>query len=92
MLEQINTTLKKYIERNLPVTSEFLTKKELEQKVDRIPFDLPENKPLRVVMIGDYPPVPCGGTHLNALGELNSVTVTKIKHKKGNTVVAYQFD
>jgi len=92
LIIEVNDTIKDYINKNMAVTAELLTKAELEQKVKNIPFDLPEDKPLRVISIGNYAMVPCGGTHVKSLGELNQVEVTKIKHKKGNTVVSYTFN
>ena len=44
------------------------------------------------ISIGDYDMVPCGGIHVKSLGELDQVEVTRIKHKKGNTVVSYTFN
>ena len=45
---------------------------------------------MRDVQIGEYPPVHCGGTHVNATGELNLVTVRKFKAKKGSVKIAYE--
>ena len=91
LMEKANENLKKYITGGMPVTSEIMTLDQLKSKVPDIPFDLPEDKPLRTITIGDYPPVPCGGTHLDDISQLITATITKIKHKKGNTVVAYTF-
>lgn len=91
LTEKANETLKKYITGGMPVVSEIVTLDQLKSKVPNIPFDLPEDKPLRTITIGDYLPVPCGGTHLDNISQLMTTTITKIKHKKGNTVVAYTF-
>lgn len=40
---------------------------------------------IRTVKIGDYPTVPCGGTHLTSLKKLKQVIVTSIK-KKNNRI------
>ncbi|MBU2515108.1 hypothetical protein KJ966_27645 [bacterium] len=91
LIEKANENLKKYISGGMPVTSRILTLDQLKSKVPNIPFDLPEDKPLRTITIGDYPPVPCGGTHIDDISQLKTTTITKIKQKKGNTVVAYTF-
>jgi Ser-tRNA(Ala) deacylase AlaX len=92
LIIKANANLKKYIAKGLPVKAEILTMDQLKKQVKNIPFNLPEDKPLRTIAIGDYLPVPCGGIHLNNINELQSTTITKIKHKKGNTVVGYSFD
>jgi|APSaa5957512622_1039677.scaffolds.fasta_scaffold30405_2 Ser-tRNA(Ala) deacylase AlaX len=92
LILKANENIKKYIDEGFPVKSEILSLDQLKKLVKNIPFNLPEDKPLRTIAIGEYFPVPCGGTHLNDLSELKSATITKIKHKKGNTVVGYAFD
>ena len=92
MRSEINAGLAQHIERKLPVTFEIVSAAELEKGEASFPFDFPKDKPVRLVRIGDCPPVPCGGTHLSHLGELDSVTVARIKRKKGNTIVSYRFD
>jgi Ser-tRNA(Ala) deacylase AlaX len=54
-----------------------------------MPYRVPAYKPLRVVQIEGYSPVPCGGTHLRALDELGAVRVRKIKLKGSSTQVGY---
>ena len=46
-----------------------------------VPF-LPSDKDIRVVQIGDFPLIPCGGTHVSKLSELLEVHVTGAKNKK----------
>jgi Ser-tRNA(Ala) deacylase AlaX len=53
------------------------------------PF-VPKDKPTRVVTIGNFVPLPCGGTHLVNLKEVGGVRVTKTKRAKGNTRVSYE--
>ncbi len=90
ILKEVNASLVRHIASRLPVTSEIVEMSEMEKKAS-FPFEIPKDKPFRLVRIGDYPPVPCGGTHLSHLGELNGVAVDKIKRKKGNTVCSYRF-
>jgi Ser-tRNA(Ala) deacylase AlaX len=64
---------------------------ELQAICPKLPAGLPQDKPLRVVQIGDFPPVPCGGTHLPSLADLKSVSISKAKSKQGKTKVSYAF-
>ncbi len=73
-----------------PVTAATVTYDELKARCWSVPSYLPQDKPLRVVTIGALDPVPCGGTHLASLAEIDTITVLKIKSKKGNTKISYQ--
>lgn len=43
----------------------------------------------RLVAIGDYTPVPCGGTHVERTGQLPPVTIDKVRMKEGKLRVSY---
>ncbi|MCT7960710.1 hypothetical protein NG791_08505 [Laspinema sp. D1] len=43
----------------------------------------------RSISIGDFPAVPCGGTHPERLGVLEKVEISKIKIKQGKLRVSY---
>jgi Ser-tRNA(Ala) deacylase AlaX len=44
----------------------------------------------REIQIGNFKPIPCGGTHLNNLSELASVKVTGMKAKSGRLRISYE--
>ncbi len=43
----------------------------------------------RAIQIGDYPPVPCGGTHVASTGQLGKLLIRSVKVKDGKTRVSY---
>jgi len=53
------------------------------------PF-IPQDKPSRIVAIGDYTPLPCGGTHLSDLSQVGTLRITKTKRAKENARVSYE--
>ncbi|MDR1475140.1 MAG: alanyl-tRNA editing protein [Holosporales bacterium] len=55
----------------------------------KLPYEIPENKNFRVMQIGNFAPVPCGGTHLASIKEIVGITLNKIKHK--NSIVRISF-
>jgi Ser-tRNA(Ala) deacylase AlaX len=85
-----NDKLARDIISDLPVAaalSDFETISELRPNL--APY-VPKDKPSRIVTIGTYLPLPCGGTHVATLAELGSVRVIKIKNQKGNMKVKYE--
>lgn len=64
----------------------------------RLQADLDADLPVRVLLgqdslrriaIGDYAPVPCGGTHAPSLAALDEVQVTRVRRKSGRIRVSY---
>jgi len=47
----------------------------------KLPYEIPGNKKFRAVQIGNYPPIPCGGTHLASINEIGEIILGKIKSK-----------
>ncbi|WP_206061402.1 hypothetical protein [Nonomuraea basaltis] len=43
----------------------------------------------RVVRLGDVHAAPCGGTHVRSLADLQQVTISAVKLKKGRVRVSY---
>ena len=78
------------IERDASVAAEMVTFDELEQRCWSVPSYLPRDKPLRTVTIAGLDTVPCGGTHVAQLAELGTVSVVKLKKRKGNTKISYR--
>ena len=77
------------IERDLPVEKENRPRAALEDEtpdgrsnLDLIPDDV---DPLRAVTIGDVDVCPCGGTHVDRLGELGELTIVDRSSKGADT-------
>ena len=74
---------------NLGVKTEIVSYDDLAARCPNIPSYLPKDKPLRIVTIDRFDPLPCGGTHVLSLSEIKGLTVTKVKSKKGRTKISY---
>ena len=66
----------------------FMPKDEMSTVCHWVPDYIPEGKPSRVVMFGDFG-TPCGGTHVSNLSDIKSMTIRKVKSERGNIRVAY---
>ncbi|MHA7275449.1 alanine--tRNA ligase-related protein [Arthrobacter sp. Hz1] len=57
-----------------------------------VPDNIPTNKPARIVLYAADFGVPCGGTHVADVSDIGTLTITKIRSKKGLTKVSYAVD
>ncbi len=87
--DHIQDQLNKLIEQDLPITARLVSKTELDNENIFLPFKLPDNKPLRLIQIGDLPPVPDGGTQLQSTGECWPTTIADFEYDSGNTLIHY---
>ena len=78
-LKKIQSKLDEIINNNEPITTKMADKQQIETEGIRLPFKLPENKPLRLLQIGNRQPVPDGGTQLKSTGEAWPIQLTEIK-------------
>lgn len=88
----LNNVVDATIQKRLPVTTYLVAKESdlFKSAFKPVGFIIPEDKPLRLVKIGDYLAYPCGGTHLHHTGELNFFKIKHIKHKKGKLRISYE--
>ncbi len=89
-IERLENDLALAIRENHSVKEELVNIEQLRGMGIYIPPNLPEDKPLRVVTIGDFEPIPCGGTHVRFVEELGTVKIRKVKAKKDRVKVSYQ--
>ena len=80
------------IRKDLPIFSEFVTLAELEKRVSWVPSHLPKNKPLRIIWIGDFPPIPDGGTQVKSTSEISLFSQIIVTYENENTFVHYKMD
>lgn len=77
-----------HIAKGLETKVMFMDKEKMKKVCRFVPDFIPEGKPGRVVMFGDFG-VPCGGTHVINLSELGSVTIRKVKQEGANIRIGY---
>lgn len=66
----------------------FMDKEQMASVCHHVPDYIPEGKPARVVMYGDFG-VPCGGTHVRNIAEIKNMIIRKLKMDGKNIRVAY---
>lgn len=87
---EIEKEANQIIQQDVPIKIEMVTYQELVDRKIKLPFDLPENKELRIVQIGDFPEMPDGGTQLKTSGECWPIKITGVVEKDGKWRVMYE--
>ncbi len=78
------------VRQNLPLITEFVTLEELQKRASYVPEHLPKHKPLRILSVGNYPPIPDGGTQVKNSGEIGEITITSIENLDDHVRIHYQ--
>lgn len=86
--KDIETLCNQFIREDRKTELRFMPKERMHEVCHFVPDYIPEGKPARVVMYGDFG-VPCGGTHVSHLAEIQNMTIRKIKAKGSIIKVGY---
>lgn len=90
--EELRTELERrsneFIAQGSSNSIRFMPVSEMHTICRHVPATIPQNKPGRVVLYGDFG-VPCGGTHLKDIHDVGTVRIPKLKEKKGVIRVSY---
>jgi misacylated tRNA(Ala) deacylase len=83
MMTEIERRVNEVIDRHLPVTIEFMDKKDAASIVDlsKLPDDASET--LRIVRVGDYDACACIGTHVNNTSEIGHMKMLNYDYTEG---------
>ncbi|MDR1031871.1 MAG: alanyl-tRNA editing protein [Holosporales bacterium] len=77
----LRESLRNVISKNLSTKVFETDRQKFESTYYKLPYEIPENKKFRVMQIGNYPPIPCGGTHVVSIGEVREIVLKKMKQK-----------
>jgi len=91
LIKLIEESGNRFVEKNIAVKVKFCNKDELTSYCRHVPDNIPEGKPIRVVLFGNFG-VPCGGTHVKSLSEIRKFTIRKIKQEKDKIKVSYEVE
>ena len=77
------------VQKNLPLTTEFVSLDELEKRASFVPPHLPKHKPLRILTIEGYQAIPDGGTQVATTSEVGPIRITNIENTTESVRVHY---
>jgi phenylalanyl-tRNA synthetase alpha chain len=87
---QIEQEANDIVNKNLSLVTELVSLEELMQRSAWVPAHLPKNKPLRILTVGQFAPIPDGGTQVNEAREVGPIIITEIKNDDDKVQVHYQ--
>lgn len=94
-IEKIEKAANSLIEKDLKVEKQFMDRELVEERVQEGRSNLeiiPDHiDPLRAVIIGSEDLCPCGGTHVDNLGEIGKIKITDRK-SKGSDIERIKFE
>lgn len=87
---EIERIMNEVIEKDLPVTYEFVTRDNIPEGVvlDKLPEDASET--LRIVRIGDYDICACIGNHVETTKEMGTFKITSTSYNEGNFRIVFK--
>lgn len=87
--EEIVIKINDVLKQDLPVVTKEATYEELIKVAKFVPPNLPKNKPLRMIKIGDFDAMPDGGVHVKSTKEIGEIWIANIDSANGITNVRY---
>lgn len=87
---EIERIMNEVIEKDLPVTYEFVTRDNIPEGVvlDKLPEDASET--LRIVRIGDYDICACIGNHVETTKEIGTFKITSTSYNEGDFRIVFK--
>ena len=90
-MQAIEDAVNQVIERNLPVTTEFVSREDAASIVDlsKLPSDASET--LRIVRVGDYDACACIGSHVENTSEIGQFKIISYDYDEERKVLRMRF-
>jgi Ser-tRNA(Ala) deacylase AlaX len=88
--DKLAERVKEAIEKDLAIVTKEANYEELIKECKFVPLNLPKDKKLRMLKIGDFPAMPDGGVQVKSTKEIGMVLITDIISSEGKTTVKYR--
>ncbi|OGF99574.1 hypothetical protein A2Y99_04380 [Candidatus Gottesmanbacteria bacterium RBG_13_37_7] len=87
--DEIEKKVNEVLQKDLSVISKEATYAELEKECKFLPSNLPKDKLLRMIKIGEYPVMPDGGIHVKTTKEIGKIWIANITSQDGIVNIRY---
>ena len=88
--DELETKVNEAMKTDSPILVGSTTLEELKKECDFIPSNLPKNKELRYIKIGNYRMMPDGGIQVKTTSEIGNVFINSIEIGDGKTIIKYR--
>jgi Ser-tRNA(Ala) deacylase AlaX len=87
--EVLQSNVNEAVAADFPIKTWECSYDELVEMCSTLPPNLPTNKPLRVLKIGDFEPMPDGGVQVKSTAEIGRISIHRITHEGDHTIIRY---
>jgi Ser-tRNA(Ala) deacylase AlaX len=88
--DELGKKVEEVVQKDLPLVTKKVTYEELTKECQFVPPNLPREKGLRMLKIGDYPAMPDGGVHVKSTKEIGKVLISDLISQAGIVTVKYK--
>jgi len=88
--EELEKKVNEAIEKELSIMTKNATYDELTKECQFLPSNLPKDKMLRMLKVGDFPAMPDGGVHVKSTKEIGKVLISDLISQGGKVRVKYR--
>ena len=91
-IEAIQSRVNRIIRSDLPVSEQFISKSEVENRfnTEKLPEDAGDR--IRIISIGDYDHCPCIGPHVKSTAEIGEFRITSTAFEDGVLRIRYKLE
>ena len=89
MKQRLEEEVNKIAQQELEIVTKFASFEELKKECQFLPPNLPKDKPLRLIKIGNFPAMPDGGVHIKNTKEIGRIWIANISLQNGLTKIRY---
>lgn len=87
--QHLEDKVNKIAQQGLEIVTKFASFKELEKECQFLPPNLPKDKPLRMIKIGNFPAMPDGGVQVKNTKEIGKIWIANITVQNGTSIIRY---
>jgi Ser-tRNA(Ala) deacylase AlaX len=87
--DSLSQRLDSEVAMDLPISTREIERDDLIALGVHVPSNLPTNKALRIIQIGEYSPMPDGGVHVRSTAEIGTLVVHSITNADGQVTLRY---
>ncbi len=87
--EKLEQEVNEIAQQGLEIVTKETTYEELAKECQFLPTNLPKDKPLRMIKIGNFPPMPDGGVQVKNTKEIGKIWIANITSQNGITNIRY---